>query len=300
MVSCASVPPAYYAAGTEARHSASQLQSYFQNCGGLLWIRLNSGPTCDTQTFIKHVLPHMTKPFTLVTTDGDNSVPSRIALAQTLLDHPLLERWLTQNYDGTIKHPKLHPFPIGFDLHTARPGKRGVVQGFPPLQAARTTQHVRENKILFDGMSMNRHRSHADQGLACVNHHHKRRMPVDAVWDEYRSYTFGASPHGNGLDCHRTWEMLYLGMVPIVESSSLDPLYEGLPVVIVKDWKHLCERNMTELYDSVRTKLPVKEEVFTLEWWLGHEAPAGIDIDPSQIVTLRRVASPPCQGCYTT
>ena len=276
MIECTDVPSSYYAAGTEARHSATQMKSYFQNCGGLIWIRLNTGPTCDTQTFIEHVLPHMTKPFTLVTTDGDNSVPSRIAGAPQMLDHPLLERWLTQNYDGTIKHPKLHPFPIGFDLHTARPGKLGRVKGFPPLQAARTTQHVRENKILFDGMSMNGHRSHADQGLACVDHHHKRRMPVDAVWDEYRSYTFGASPHGNGLDCHRTWEMLYLGMVPIVESSSLDPLYEGLPVVVVNDWKHLCERNRTELYESVRAKLPVKEEVFTLEWWLGRNSRRGV------------------------
>ena len=289
MVECSTVPRSYYAAGTEHRHTADQMNAYFQNCGGLLWIRLNTGPTCDTQTFFEHVLPHMTKPFTLVTTDGDNSVPSRIAGAQKMLDHPLLERWLTQNYDGTIKHPKLHPFPIGFDLHTARPGKVGRVKGFPPLQAARTTQHVRENKVLFDGMSVNRHRSHADQGLACVDHHHKRRMPVDAVWDEYRSYTFGASPHGGGLDCHRTWEMLYLGMVPIVESSSLDPLYEGLPVVIVKDWQHLCERNMTELYDSVRTKLPVKEEVFTLEWWLGQpKAQMGRD-------TITKVSASPGQ-----
>ena len=216
----------------------------------------------------------MTMAFTLVTTDGDNSVPSQIAGAQKILDHPLLQLWLTQNYDGMIKHPKLHPFPIGFDLHTARPGKKGRVIGFLPLQAARETHHVRINKILFDAMSMNAHRLHADKGLACVDrhsivdHHHQNRMPVDAVWDEYRSYTFGVSPHGNGLDCHRTWEMLYLGMVPIVKSSSLDSLYEGLPVVIMEDWQKLCECNMTQLYDLVRDKMPVNKEVFTLEWWL--------------------------------
>jgi len=256
-----------------SRHTAKQMKSYFQICGGVFWIRFNSGPTCDTTTFIEHALPHMTKRFTLVMTDGDNSVPSRIPNTQTLLDHPLLEQWLTQNYDGTIDHPKLRPFPIGFDLHTTRPGKNCGVHGFPPLLAAWKHPGVaRQNKVLFDAMSMNAHRTHADQGLGCVEHIHKRRMPVDTVWDEYGSYTFGASPHGNGINCHRTWEMLYLGMVPIVEHSSLDSLYNGLPVIMVDDWKQVCERNLTELYETVQHLLPVPEEVFTFEWWIQRQA----------------------------
>ena len=44
------------------------------------------------------------------------------------------------------------------------------------------------------------------------------------------------SPQGNGLDCHRTWEALILKTIPIVRTSSLDPLYEGLPVVVVHEW----------------------------------------------------------------
>ncbi len=51
-------------------------------------------------------------------------------------------------------------------------------------------------------------------------------------------YAFVISPHGNGVDCHRTWEALALGCVPIVRTSPLDALYEGLPVLIVSNW---CE-----------------------------------------------------------
>ena len=123
-------------------------------------------------------------------------------------------------------------------------------------------------EILFDGMRMNAHRRRADVGLGCVDHRHESHMPVDAVWDMYGSYAFGASPHGNGLDCHRTWEMLYLGMIPVVKTSSLDVLYRELPVVILEDWEDVCQLNLTKLLREMRKKLPVEDSVFTLEWWL--------------------------------
>ena len=52
-------------------------------------------------------------------------------------------------------------------------------------------------------------------------------MNITDVWEHYGNGTFkfGVSPRGNGLDTHRTWEMLFFGMVPIVLSSSLNRLF---------------------------------------------------------------------------
>jgi len=43
---------------------------------------------------------------------------------------------------------------------------------------------------------------------------------------DYRNYLidikrsrFTVSPEGNGIDCHRTWESIYMGRCPIIESS---------------------------------------------------------------------------------
>ena len=52
-------------------------------------------------------------------------------------------------------------------------------------------------------------------------------------------YRFIISPHGNGLDCHRTWEALALGCYPIIKSSPLDCMFEGLPVIIVNNWNEV-------------------------------------------------------------
>ena len=52
------------------------------------------------------------------------------------------------------------------------------------------------------------------------------------------------STHGNGLDCHRTWEMLFYGMIPIVKTSSLDVLYRNLSVVVVSEWSRCVKRGV--------------------------------------------------------
>ena len=63
-----------------------------------------------------------------------------------------------------------------------------------------------------------------------------------------RQFPFWLSPRGNGLDCHRTWEALYLDIIPIVWHSTLDPVFENLPIVVIKTWDELSE-------DILRTKL---------------------------------------------
>lgn len=68
-----------------------------------------------------------------------------------------------------------------------------------------------------------------------------------------RRYCFVASPEGNGIDCHRTWEALYSGCVPIVLRSHMTDRYWdlGLPVLVVDDYSELAsvgERQLAELY----------------------------------------------------
>ena len=46
-------------------------------------------------------------------------------------------------------------------------------------------------------------------------------------------------PQGTGLDCHRTWEVLIVGCIPIVLSSNLDELYKDLPIVVIESWDKL-------------------------------------------------------------
>lgn len=63
-------------------------------------------------------------------------------------------------------------------------------------------------------------------------------------------YQFVASPMGNGYDCHRTWEALALGCVPIVNLSlvanrgPLQRLYSMFDIWIVQDWSEVTPQRL--------------------------------------------------------
>lgn len=52
---------------------------------------------------------------------------------------------------------------------------------------------------------------------------------------------FVLSPPGNGPDCHRTWEALYLGATPIVSKASWPFVDYDLPVSTTNSWTNLQE-----------------------------------------------------------
>ncbi|KQC11063.1 MAG: hypothetical protein APR62_10690 [Smithella sp. SDB] len=70
----------------------------------------------------------------------------------------------------------------------------------------------------------------------------KKRISQREIWRRYAEYPFVLSTAGNGLDCHRTWELLYLGNIVITKTSSLDSLFEGLPVVVIDDWEEVKDK----------------------------------------------------------
>ena len=56
---------------------------------------------------------------------------------------------------------------------------------------------------------------------------------------ELKSSYFVVSPNGNGVDCHKTWEALYLNVIPIL-TSSINVLNQmdnyNYPFIIIDDW----------------------------------------------------------------
>jgi len=56
---------------------------------------------------------------------------------------------------------------------------------------------------------------------------------------------FVISPEGNGIDCHRTYEALLAGCIPICEENpSIREKYHGLPVLYTKDFSDLAQTTL--------------------------------------------------------
>src|SRR5262249_46387 len=80
----------------------------------------------------------------------------------------------------------------------------------------------------------------ARDGVVCQD----AELSRSEMWRQRGQYAAVLSPHGGGLDCHRTWEALALGHLVVVPSSSIDPLFAGLRVVAVADWDEVNAGNL--------------------------------------------------------
>jgi hypothetical protein len=81
-------------------------------------------------------------------------------------------------------------------------------------------------------------------------------------------YKFVISPHGNGLDCHRTWEALALGCFPIIKSSELDDMFQELPVIIVSSWNEITQEFLNK-YKNLPTFILYQEKMY-MNYWINY------------------------------
>lgn len=72
-----------------------------------------------------------------------------------------------------------------------------------------------------------------------------------------RSY-FVLSPQGNGPDCHRTWESIYLGAVPVVLAGTLAPSFtQNLPIWEIEKWEEvlvMTDEDLIEKYIELNSR----------------------------------------------
>ena len=264
----------YCLSPTGYSHTEEELKARIASAKKNLYIKFGS----DLKN-LPSLLYLLKEPITLITSDGDGSIPKDLGLkdAKTILEHKFIKKWLTQNYDGTLQHPKLTPYPIGLDLHS----KQWMIANHPLgkvnyMFSLREKYPQKINKILCDTyITRARHldRKNFCHELKKSDHVKflKTRKGIKKIYKLYSEYQFVVSPHGGGLDCHRTWEVLLLGSIPIVKSSALDPLYKDLPVVIVKDWSECKDPKNLSLWSDRYSHLSnidsIKEKL-SYDYWL--------------------------------
>lgn len=132
----------------------------------------------------------------------------------------------------------VRPLPIGLENRWRL--NNGRVGPFKRLQSKVQSRAAREN-LVFAAFNVHTNASEREVArLACMSEGipviEDRISPRKHRKHLLNSY-FVISPPGNGLDCHRTWEAIYLGCVPVVLCDSLSEEFTTrLPIFAVKDW----------------------------------------------------------------
>jgi hypothetical protein len=197
---------------------------------------------------------------TLVLGDGDSTFPKDFwnneADFKKFIENPNIICIYAINVNTV--HPKLFQYPIGINYHTLSNTNRsnnnknwGNTMSIQDQE--NEIEEIRSKRLPFNKRKIKAYSNfhfHMENERTYTQDRRDAKAQISADCIDYEKtpvkrrqtylnqleYAYVVCPHGNGLDCHRQWEALLLGCIPIVKTSSIDILYTDLPVLIVKEW----------------------------------------------------------------
>jgi len=228
--------------------------------------------------------------FILVSGDADETTPTDIFTNNEefnkFIENDKILHWYAQNCIG--KHPKLSHIPIGLDYHTMSYNKNHQWGDSitPKQQEELLIKISKDAKPFWERINQcysNFHFTITDSKFGYDRTDAIKNIPNDLIyyepnkikrietWVNMSTFCFIISPHGNGLDCHRTWEALCLGCIPIVKSSQIDILFYDLPVLIVNEWSDVTLELLNNTITNYKTKYVSNQfnyDKLLLKYWI--------------------------------
>lgn len=265
-------------------------ESSSQRLDPAVYLKIEAGSivyvcTSALRTFRDTILPSLTVSFVLVTGDSDLEIPSGAFLSEefeSFVADPRICHWFAQNL--LVSHPKVTHLPIGLDYHTmskvGEPHPWGVGK-VPINQEKDLDQAIEEAPPMIERHMYcysNFHHTTFGIGTRGDRQDAIAKLPKEIVfydpvftsreiaWNHQSFFSFVLSPRGGGYDCHRTWEALCLGCIPIVKRSGMDPLFQGLPVLLVNDWSDVTKDLLVQTLVRFGTQTFQKEKLLLSYW----------------------------------
>jgi hypothetical protein len=84
------------------------------------------------------------------------------------------------------------------------------------------------------------------------NNINNENLKSNIYFESLPKYKFVISPEGNGIDCHRHYEALIAGCIPIIEyNEKIEEKYKGCPILFTKDYSEITEEYLLKKYEEM-------------------------------------------------
>ena len=188
------------------------------------------------------------------------------------LKPPCIVKWFAQN--AAFNHPDLIPIPIGLvpainteilswfsdnveTLKSNEKDKTILYCNWNPLNST-------FRDTIFTKLEKNDIKYFWDRkkDIKEIGGVHTTNLSFKDYAINMSKHKFVVSPYGNGLDCHRTWEALYMECFPIVIKHNVYKEYDDLPIIQVRDYSEVTY----ELLNSYLERT-YNYEKLTMNYW---------------------------------
>lgn len=215
--------------------------------------------------FFEKTFGQIDQPIILITHNG---MTPDWSLFEKYLDDEKLLAWYGKNL--VYSHPKTHTLPLGV-INQRDPHERGrSPEYWNNLRASKPDKDI----LCYVNIGVGHKRQARYQNrLDTVNYFNSLPFTTcvgERSWDKYASEMsrskFVIAPPGEALDTFRLWESLYLGAIPIVTSTPLDPLYKNYPVWVVDDWEEITEEKLNSKWEELSSQFDNCPQLWA-SWW---------------------------------
>lgn len=208
--------------------------------------------------------------FILLTHNSDINITDSIA-DQVLVGLPKIKSWYAQNM--LCDNSNVHPLPIGL----ANPKwEHGRISRFQKVSNQNldkteivyvnfniaTNIHYRKDCLRQLGLKIN---AVYPDNPSALNHNAFALATQEKYLEDMARCYFTVSPFGNGADCHKTWEAIYMKSIPIVIKTTMSSRFKlmGIPMLILNDWSEYKDLELSEsLYQKTWNNFKPEEMDF--------------------------------------
>lgn len=225
------------------------------------WIKNNGSNIyyCKTHCMPRNI-KHMPKtPFILLTSSSDSSVTD--AIAQYLPKNII--KWFTNNNEALDE--RVETIPIGFVFNQQRTeyiiNESHIMRDKQNLLYVNFTRHLACRAGLYE--MFGKFPWVTMKGGESFNSVFPKEFYQDIAEHQYV-----LSPHGAGPDCHRTYEALALGSIPVVKWNLAYRHLLDMPVLFVNSWNEVTQKLLEDKYAELVAKFKEPSmQKLSMKYW---------------------------------
>jgi hypothetical protein len=184
-----------------------------------------------------------------------------------ILESPHVRKWFANNVD--TPHPKLVSVPLGLPNELDFPTYGNTRTLYKVAQEPKVVRNLaymnfkietcaHERQSVFDKFSTETWVTVGTVDLSNEGHEKYLR--------EIRSHKFCICPRGNGVDCHRIWECLYLGTIPVCIKNVALEQFSNLPILFIDSWDQVTPDFLESVYDEF-SKITFDVRQLHMSYW---------------------------------
>lgn len=208
--------------------------------------------------FLSKFAKVLTNETILITGNSDNHVTEQL-ISQY---NPNFKVWYCQNKDYI--NPKLKTIPIGLANSQWPHGNQELIT---------SVKDKNQNKdiLVYKNFDINTNISYRNECDSKTSRNGIMMSPKTTnleYWNLLSRSVFTISPRGNGIDCHRIWECLFLKTIPVVLNHPCFSDFKHLPILFIDDWSDVTVPYLREKYEFFKGSFNKPIEELDIDFWV--------------------------------